>query len=403
MRILFVVQRYGERVSGGAEHLTRQLARRLVTRGHEVSVLTSTALSHSDWSSAFAPGAAIDDGVEVHRLAVAAPRDNRLFGALTQRVTAPSTGPASAVLSDAWAASLGPDLPDLVPSLERMVPEVDVTVFSGYLFSTSVVGLPAAAPHGPVVLQPVVHDEPYVRLPSTRTLFDHADAVCALTEEEAHLIRGRFRPSGPVEVVGAGVELEARNPGLGRTVRDRYGIGDDDFLICVGRIEPGKGSLDLVEMFLEYRRRSNAPVRLVLVGAGSSLLPVDDHLVVTGFVDESEKAALLREAVALVQPSYFESFSISLVEGWLAGLPALVQRWCAVLDGQVRRSGGGLSYGDFSEFAASLDVLLGDAALRRLMAHNGAVYAEQYAWPPVLDRFERLLGRAVEHRRNRSG
>ena len=39
MRILSVVQRYGDEVAGGAERHCRELATRLAARGHEVDVL----------------------------------------------------------------------------------------------------------------------------------------------------------------------------------------------------------------------------------------------------------------------------------------------------------------------------------------------------------------------------
>lgn len=403
MRLLFVVQRYGERVLGGAEHLTRQLAERLAGRGHQVQVITSTAESHADWSNTYPAGSTDHGGVLVHRLGVAEPRDNRLFGGVDQRVRTAVRGRVAPALADRWAAMVGPDLPDLPAALQRIVPDVDVTVVSGYMFSTSVIGVPTAAALGPVLLQPVIHDEPYVRLPFVRQIFDHADAVCALTDEEADLIRLRFRPPGPVEVVGAGVELRDHGLPAEREVRDRFGIGDAPYLVCVGRIEAGKGTLDLVADVARYLSERPGDLKLVLVGSGSVPLEVADHLVVTGFVDDATKAALLRAALALVQPSYFESFSISLVEGWLAGLPALVQRWCSVLDGQVRRSGGGLAYHGYDEFEAAVDLLREDPLLRRRLAQGGARYAANYDWDNVLERFEHLLRATVDARSAGSG
>jgi glycosyltransferase involved in cell wall biosynthesis len=67
-------------------------------------------------------------------------------------------------------------------------------------------------------------------------------------------------------------------------------------------------------------------------------------------VDEALKHAALAGCVALVQPSFFESFSIVLMEAGAAGRAGLVQGNSDVLAGQVRRSGGGLSYHDFPSF-----------------------------------------------------
>jgi Glycosyltransferase len=73
-------------------------------------------------------------------------------------------------------------------------------------------------------------------------------------------------------------------------------------------------------------------------------------VVVTGFIDEAGKQSALAGAAALVQPSYFESFSMVLTEAWAHRRPALVQGHCAVLDGQARRSGGGIPYRSYAEF-----------------------------------------------------
>ena len=63
MRILYVVQRYGEDVAGGAEQHARAFAERLVEREHEVTVLTSCASSYVDWANAFQPGWSRTNGV----------------------------------------------------------------------------------------------------------------------------------------------------------------------------------------------------------------------------------------------------------------------------------------------------------------------------------------------------
>ena len=87
MHLLFVVQRYGVEVFGGAEQATRMYASRMAARGHDVEVLTSCAVSYVDWADHFPPGTSELEGVTVHRLPVVAPRDDELFGPLNGRVT----------------------------------------------------------------------------------------------------------------------------------------------------------------------------------------------------------------------------------------------------------------------------------------------------------------------------
>ena len=126
MRLLFVVQRYGPAIAGGAETACRELATRLVGRGHEVEVLTSCATSYVDWANAFPQGTVVDDGVRVHRLAVDRPRDPRFFGPLNGRV-AWSSGRSPMFLEREWMRAQGPNLPALVPWLEGIIAQAKKT------------------------------------------------------------------------------------------------------------------------------------------------------------------------------------------------------------------------------------------------------------------------------------
>jgi len=72
-----------------------------------------------------------------------------------------------------------------------------------------------------------------------------------------------------------------------------------------------------------------------------------------------------------------------------------VQGHCDVLEGQCRRSGGGLPYRGFAEFEAAVDLLVEDGPLRdRLGAAGRRFVEERYRWDAVLDRYERLVATA---------
>ena len=83
------------------------------------------------------------------------------------------------------------------------------------------------------------------------------------------------------------------------------------------------------------------------------------------------KWGLLRGALALVSPSAFESFSIVLMEAWSVGTPALVNSRCAVTLDHVRRSGGGLAFGNYAELEVELDRLTASTAAARRARTRG--------------------------------
>jgi glycosyltransferase involved in cell wall biosynthesis len=388
MRLLFVVQRYGAEVLGGAEEACRNVATRMAARGHDVSVVTSCATSYMDWANTLPAGTQTVDGVTVHRLPVQRPRDMRIFDALQGRVVIPRTALPAAFLQREWMRQQGPWLPQLPEAVADLSSSADASVFFTYLYWTTCAGLPAS--RSPSVLHPAAHDELPIHLPLFDLVFRMADGLAFATEEEADMVRKRFRINTPSRVVGLGVDLDMR--GDVDALRRQFGLSDLPYLVCVGRIEPGKGSAELVDFFAAYRRRHAQPLKLLMVGEEVHRLPRHPDVVMAGFVDDATRDAAILGATALVQPSYFESFSMSLVQAWAAGVPALVQSHSAVLRGHCRRSGGGIPYRGYAEFEVALERLLADQGLREHMGEAGREYVNaRFAWPAVIDRYSELL------------
>jgi glycosyltransferase involved in cell wall biosynthesis len=110
-------------------------------------------------------------------------------------------------------------------------------------------------------------------------------------------------------------------------------------------------------------------------------------------VDQQTKRDAMAGALALAQPSYFESFSMVLSEAWAQGTAGLVQGRCDVLAGQAERSGGAIPYRGYAEFEAAVDLLVAEPGLAVALGRRGRAYVEQnYAWEVVMGRYERLLG-----------
>jgi glycosyltransferase involved in cell wall biosynthesis len=114
--------------------------------------------------------------------------------------------------------------------------------------------------------------------------------------------------------------------------------------------------------------------------------------VITGFLEESMKHAAINGSLALVQSSYFESFSIVLCEAWVQNRPALVQGASTVLRGQAMRSGGAIPYEGYAEFEQAVMMLLENPELANEMGMNGRKYVEQqYEWNNVISNVETTL------------
>ena len=384
-----VVQRYGRDVAGGAEQLCRMYAQGLVGRAHTVDVLTTRAASYVDWANFYPAGTEELDGVKVHRLDVARPRNHDVFGRLQERVVA-GRKPVPYFLQREWMRQQGPEVPELASWLEQGADSYDVVVFFTYLYNTTWTGLPVAARRAPTVLHPTAHDEAPIHLPLFDALFRHAHAFGYLTVEEVEFVEQRFRLRRPYRVLGVGVDLDP--PGDAEEFRSRFGLGERPYLLYVGRLDPHKGTEELYDQFLAYKQRRPGPLALVYLGEPVKTMAAHPDVFVTGFVDDGTRWSALRGCRALVMPSWFESFSMVLTEAWAVARPALVQQRSTVLAGQARRSGAAIPYRGFAQFEAALDLLEEDPGLGVRLGAAGRRYVEaNYAWPDVLSRYERLL------------
>jgi glycosyltransferase involved in cell wall biosynthesis len=251
----------------------------------------------------------------------------------------------------------------------------------------------------PTLLHSTAHDEPPLRLSIFEEVLRAPDEFVFLTPEEGELVHERFPSSPPGEVVGIG--METSNPGDADSFRRGFGLGTDPYLLYVGRVDPAKGAAELIDYFVAYKNRNpksrdGADLRLVLLGERLIDVPDRSDIIVTGFVDEATRDAALAGTLALVHPSYFESFAMVLTEAFAQRRPALVQGRCAVLNGHAHRSGAALPYNGFAEFEAAVDTLLASPDLADALGRAGRRYIErEYDWDVVMARYERVLARVA--------
>lgn len=389
MRILFVVQRYGEEIGGGAEQHCRWLAEGLASLEHEVTVVTSCATDYMTWQDHFPPGESELNQVKIRRFGVERPRDVASFNELSLRLDFLG-GSHSIDLEDDWLDAQGPRVEGMSEWLDRHCHDYDVVVPFTYLYRTSQIAIEVCAGRVPMWMHATAHDEPPFYLRRIRQSLERVDGFLCSTPEEAALLEGRIVRCPSTEVVGVGVSL-SRPASLESTMR-RYGIHLKPYCIILGRVDESKGVLEGIRFFRAFCEHEEVPLRLVVVGQNVAGLLSDDRVSLTGFVDPEELSALLMGAEFLIQPSYFESFSLALCESWLAATPTLANGQCEPVAGQTRRSGGGLLYQNEEEFVRMASRLHRRPDLRRRLAVSGRDFVrESFESRVVLKRIESLL------------
>ena len=388
MKVAAVVPRYGNEVIGGCETAVRELSEWLV-RGTdvEVEILTTTALDSNTWAEHYPAGTTENEGVVVHRFPITsgrAPDCDARSAPLMARARN-----LTAAEQEAWLALQGPIAPALADAVGSA--DADVIAIHPYLYWPDVAA--HAAARVPVVFHPYAHDEAPLRLSLFAPLFEDSAGLVFQVDAERRLCEQRFAIAARRALtLGLGVEA---GPGVAAEATATVGLGDRPYLLCVGRVDNGKGVRLLFDWFAAYKERRPGPLALVYVGPVVHPLPSHPDVIVAGVVPEPVKWGLLRGTRCLVSPSANESFSLVLLEAWTAGVPAVVNGRCAVTREHCERSGGGFWFDGYAQFETIID-RLADPELCAALAERGAAYVDRsYRWPTIVSRYAAFLERCV--------
>jgi glycosyltransferase involved in cell wall biosynthesis len=385
VKLGLVVPRYGVEVVGGTEHWLRMLCEHLVAmKQWQVEVFTTCATSAATWADELPPGDSVLGGVTVHRHRSVSGRDPRYAELNGEIRRQPARIPDEMALR--FIELVGPVCPDVLDQAEAS--DCDLVAVTPYLFWPAVHGTPRLGRR--VIFHGAAHDEPELHLPIMGEVFLSVGGFAFNSYAERALVERTFPIAHlPARVIGNSV---AEGPGQPGTARAALGLEPDEpFVLCVGRVERDKGAHALAAWWRSYRRGHRQSPRLVLLGPVHETLEGDDDVIVAGRRSEEVKWGALRACTFLVAPSPWESFSLVVLEAWLAGKAVVVNGRCEATVEHCRRSGGGLWFSDSLELEVIVDRLLSDPPLRDHLGGRGGAYARrQFSWPAVVDRYAAL-------------
>ncbi len=175
--------------------------------------------------------------------------------------------------------------------------------------------------------------------------------------------------------------------------RQKYGL-NEPFILYVGRRDAGKNVPLLLDYWKQYAESKETKTKLVLIGPGDIVLTPEltPYVVDLGFIPLQDKRDAYSGAILLCQPSLNESFSLVMMESWLAGAPVLVHANCAVTRDHCQESNGGLYFGNYAEFSATLDYIFANPEITGQMGRQGRAYVlANFQWPMVLAKYERII------------
>ncbi len=388
--LAIVLPRYGAELGGGAETLVRSLILALKEQdqlsgfSRKIEVWSTCAKDHRTWDNYYEAGDSIEDGIAVRRFKVDE-RDLEVF--ITSEMSIQRAKPLSLEGQLNWLGA-GVNSSDLYRHIISQGEKFEAIVFAPYLFATTFWGSLIYPERS--LLIPCLHNEAYAYLDVIRELFSRVRGLIFNAASEMQLaaeLYGKDKIISKGAVVGMGFSKSETNC---CEISQRLPFKEQSYLLYSGRKEQGK-NLDLLISYFSENKAEFPGLKLVLIGSGeiNFLKELPEDVIDLGFVSAEEKMSLMKNALALCQPSTNESFSIVLMEAWQMGTPVIVHGNCAVTREHVLQSNGGLFFSNKKDFVAVLKYLRNNKDQSRILGKQGKQYVEEvYSWKAVLDRLD---------------
>jgi len=221
-------------------------------------------------------------------------------------------------------------------------------------------------------------------------LLDRLDARIAVSERARDSV-ARWVPAY-YEVVPNGI-----------IIPDRVEAGErENKIIFIGRHDPRKGLLTLLQAWPKIRSRTGATLRVIGADPLSVRLLLarhrlhDDGLDLPGFLSEEELTAELSSAKMLVAPSLGgESFGMVLTRAYACSTPVVVSDIPGYREVFDERAGLIIPPGDIEALERAAITLFEDEPRRRAMGVAAREAAKQYDWRGIAARLLSIYERAI--------
>lgn len=265
----------------------------------------------------------------------------------------------------------------------------------------------------------VLHDLAFLHHPSfipsshlryykkyTSRFLTKAASVATVSDFSKADIIDRYKiEEGKISVVYSAAKEIFQPPGLAyRTqVKNKYADGKEYFLYS-GAIHPRKNLMNLLKAFSVFKKRQQAGMKLVLAGRlawkykafAESLKTYKyrDDVVLTGYLDEKEMAAVTAAAYALVYPSFHEGFGVPVLEAMRCEVPVITSSGTSMQE----IAGEAALYSDPHDhlaLAENMMRLYKDERLRTQLIEKGRIVAASYSWEKTAELLWQCITKAI--------
>jgi glycosyltransferase involved in cell wall biosynthesis len=225
--------------------------------------------------------------------------------------------------------------------------------------------------------------------------------VIMMTEAEKDWYIAHGLPEKGLIVIPSGVDENAFRRVQAEATLKKYGLDMDGYLLYLGRLHDEKSIDHLIEAFGDADEIF-PELKLVIagpdVGAGKSLkayakeLGIKDKVVFTGRVNDDEKLALLGNCAVFTLPSKFEAEGVVLLEAMAQGR-AVVASGVGGIPFIVKNGRTGIlyKYGDIDGLSSGIRQLLESPEKREAYGKAAQAFVRKnYMWETIVDRMQKM-------------
>ncbi|MFA4826843.1 MAG: glycosyltransferase family 1 protein [Candidatus Shapirobacteria bacterium] len=168
----------------------------------------------------------------------------------------------------------------------------------------------------------------------------------------------------------------------------KFGIKNSNFFLYLGTLKPNKNLPFLIQAYSQFRQSTKESIPLVIAGKKGWLfdsifqlitsLKLQDSIIFTDFISETEKWILLKNATCLLLPSLYEGFGIPAIEAQKIGTPVIASN-IPPLQEILKQSAILIDPLTQSELTDAL-VKIQSASIRQKLSETGLKNAQKYTW-----------------------
>ena len=218
-----------------------------------------------------------------------------------------------------------------------------------------------------------------------------ATRIVTISEYSKNDIADTYKiPLNKIDNVSCGVKenFYPLDDNLKQITRDSYTRAAEYFFF-IGSMHPRKNIVRLLQAFELFKKKSNAPLKLVLAGnifwgdeivqAVISKMTAKDDIVFTGRINDDELVNLLGSAFALTFVPTFEGFGLPIVEAFQSDVPVICSSTTSMPEvaGNAALMVDPLNVNDIAEKMAQL---WNNQLIRKELIEKGRLQKNLFTW-----------------------